>query len=116
MRAYPIETYLAKKPAAFDSTEATHRIYNAFRQWAGLEAAFTTDSSSVEVSSLHGENRGYAILVNHSNERVRTLLSASRPVKSATLIGPDGVQLIAELGGWRIELEPWGGAIVEWKL
>jgi endo-1,4-beta-mannosidase len=114
--AYPIESYLAKKPGAFDSPEPTHRIYHAFRQWAGLEPAFTTDSSSVEVSSLDAENRGYAVLVNHSNERVRTLLTASRPVKSAALIGPDGVQLIAERGGWRIELEPWGGAVVEWKL
>ncbi len=34
--AYPIESYLAVQPAAFEKEENTHRIYRAFRQWAGV--------------------------------------------------------------------------------
>jgi hypothetical protein len=58
--SYPIESYLAGQPSAFDDDQATHRIYRAFCSWTGLQPLFETDSASVEVSSLTGTDRGYA--------------------------------------------------------
>ena len=52
--AYPIEHYLAAVPAAFDMSENTQAIYEAFRDWAGVKPAFRSDHKEVEVSSLNG--------------------------------------------------------------
>jgi beta-galactosidase len=113
--AYPIESYLAVQPAAFDNDHTTHRIYRALREWAGLRPRFETDSVSVEVSALDGGNRGYAILANHGVESARTLLSSSATLKSASLVSADGVHpLTPEAGGWRISVEAHGGAVVAW--
>jgi beta-galactosidase len=114
--AYPIESYLAGQPAAFDNGEATYRIYRAFREWAGLRPLFETDSPAVEVSGLNGDRRGYAVLANHSGRTVQTVLSSSLSLQSATLVAEEGKRPLAREGrGWRVELEPYGGAIVEWR-
>jgi len=57
LSAYPIETYLANAPSAFEKPENTHRIYAAFRDWAGVKLAFRSDQPSVEVTSLRGGMR-----------------------------------------------------------
>jgi hypothetical protein len=114
--SYPIESYLAGQPSAFDSDQATHRIYRAFCSWTGLQPLFETDSASVEVSSLTGTDRGYAVLANHSDRPQRVLLTSSLPLKSAALVRREGVQpLAAESRGWRLEVESYGGAVVEWR-
>src|SRR5208337_898121 len=66
LSAYPIETYLANVPSAFEKPETTHRIYEAFRNWTGIKPAFSSDQPSVEVTALQGDHRGYVFVINHS--------------------------------------------------
>jgi hypothetical protein len=114
--SYPIESYLAGQPSAFDNDQATHRIYRAFCRWTGLRPLFETDSASVEVSSLTGTDRGYAVLANHGDRPLRVLLTSSLPLKSAAIVRREGVQpLAAQSQGWRLEVESYGGAVVEWR-
>jgi hypothetical protein len=79
--AYSIESYLAAQPGAFDNGEAGYRIYQAFREWAGV-SVFVTDSPVVEVSGLNGDARGYAVGANHSGQATQVLLSSLLPLKS----------------------------------
>jgi endo-1,4-beta-mannosidase len=115
--AYPIESYLAVQPAAFEREENTHRIYRAFRQWAGIMPLFQTDQPSVEVGALAGPGRGYAVLANHSPEVRKVAVTSRLPIKSACLITPTGTQpLVVEDKGWPLTLQGYDGAIVEWTL
>ena len=54
LSAYPLEHYLAEMPAVFEKPEGTHRLYAAFRDWAGVKPAFRVDNPSVELSVLGG--------------------------------------------------------------
>ena len=116
LSAYPIETYLANIPSAFEKVESTHRIYEAFRNWTGVKPAFQSDQPSVEVTSLRGDHRGYAVVVNHSAQAYKAAISTSLPVKSVRQIGPEGSKALSVEGSnWTMELEPYEAAIVEWK-
>ena len=116
LSAYPLEHYLANVPAVFDKPEGTHRIYAAFRDWAGVKPELRADLPSVEVSALKGDHRGYAVVVNHSAETQEIKISASSTLRSATRILPEGRQpLKIEGSGWRMELSPFEGAVVEWN-
>jgi beta-galactosidase len=116
LSAYPLEHYLASVPAVFDHPENTHRIYQAFRDWAGVHPAFWTDQPAIEVSVLNGNKRGYAVLVNHSgdsqNVNVSTRLSAGT-LSRITEGGPVPVHM--NESSWKMQLGPYEGAIVEWK-
>jgi endo-1,4-beta-mannosidase len=114
---YPIESYLAQVPAAFEKQENSYRIYQSFRQWVGLEALFTTDQPMVETAAIFGAERGYAVLANHSTATVEVNVSSQLPLKQIRLVRPTGFQQI-ELGhqGWNMTLEGFNGAIVEWFL
>jgi len=48
LSAYPLEHYVSSVPAVFDKPEQTHRIYGAFRDWAGITPEFRTDQPAVE--------------------------------------------------------------------
>ncbi len=114
--AYPIETYLANTPAVFEKTESTHRIYEAFRNWTGVKTAFQSDEPSVEVTSLRGDHRGYAVVVNHGGQAYKVTISTSLPVKSLRQIGADTSKAIPMEGStWQMNLEPYEAAILEWK-
>jgi hypothetical protein len=116
LSAYPLETYLANTPAAFEKTESTHRIYEAFRNWTGVKAAFQSDQPSVEVTSLRGDHRGYAVVVNHSAQAYKATISTSLPVKSIRQIGSESSKALSVEGSsWKMDLEPYEAAIVEWK-
>ena len=116
LSAYPIETYLANIPSAFEKAESTHRIYEAFRNWTGVKPAFQSDQPSVEVTSLRGDHRGYAVVVNHSAQAYKVTITTSLPVKSARQIGPDSSKALPMEGsGWKMDLDPYEAAIVEWK-
>ena len=116
LSAYPIETYLANIPSAFEKVESTHRIYEAFRNWTGVKPAFQSDQPSVEVTSLRGDHRGYAVVVNHSAQAYKAAISTSLPVKSVRQIGPEGSKALSVEGSnWTMELESYEAAIVEWK-
>jgi ribosomal protein S7 len=116
LSAYPIETYLANTPSAFEKAESTHRIYEAFRNWTGVKAAFQSDQPSVEVTSLRGEHRGYAVVVNHSAQAYKVTISTSLLVKSVRQIGPENLKALpVESSNWKMDLDPYEAAIVEWK-
>ncbi|MGA2200529.1 MAG: beta-galactosidase [Terriglobales bacterium] len=116
LSAYPIETYLANTPSAFEKADSTHRIYEAFRDWTGVKAAFQSDQPSVEVTSLRGDHRGYAVVVNHSAQAYRVTISTSLPVKSLRQIGSESSKALpVEGSSWKMALEPYEAAIVEWK-
>jgi len=116
LSAYPIETYLASTPSAFEKPESTHRIYEAFRNWTGVKPAFQSDQPSVEVTSLRGEGHGYAVVVNHSAQGHKVAVSTSLPVKSARAIGPETSNTLSLDGAsWKMDLEPYEAVIVEWK-
>jgi endo-1,4-beta-mannosidase len=113
--AYPLESYLAGKPSAFESNEDTHRIYRAFSDWAGVKPIFQTDQPSVEVGVLKGAGRGFAVVVSHSPLLRQTRITTTRPLRSAARITPRGPQPL-ELRGqtWVMELQPYEGVVVEW--
>ena len=114
--AYPLESYLAAKPSAFETSEDTHRIYRAFRDWAGVRPLFQTDQPSVEVVALKGSNRGFAVVVNHSPEVRQTRITTTRPLKTASRITPQDLQPLELQGqGWVMELQPYAGVVVEWR-
>jgi endo-1,4-beta-mannosidase len=112
---YPIESYLAVKPAAFEGQENSYRIYQAFRRWVGVQALFTTDQPMVEVAALARDQRGYAVLANHGPQTLDVRVTSKHPLKQATLITPSGMQdIVLSQQGWQITLDGFNGAIIEW--
>jgi len=115
LSAYPIEHYLANVPAVFDQPENTHRIYEAFRDWVGLKPVFRADDPAIEITALNGDHRGYVVVVNHAAQAKNVTITASG-VRSASRFEPQGVTAIPMDGsGWKMQLGPYEGAIVEWK-
>jgi beta-galactosidase len=116
LSTYPLEHYLASVPAAFDQPENTHRIYAAFRDWAGIKPAFRTDQSAVEISTLQGDGRGYVVLINHSASAQSVTVSTTLSLRSVSRVDFDGLKPLPLQGSsWKMQLEPYDGAIVEWK-
>lgn len=116
LSAYPLEHYIANVPAAFDQPENTHRIYEAFRDWAGVKPEFQSSDPSIEISALNGDHRGYAVVVSHSPQPKNVTVFSSLMLRSVTRVTPDGMQPITmEDSKWKLNLEPYEGAIVEWK-
>jgi len=116
LSAYPLEHYLASVPSVFDQPENTHRVYQAFRDWAGIQPVFRTDRTAVEVSALSGESRGYLILVNHGATSQNVTVFSSRALRTLSRLGPDSAAALSGgKSGWKIAIEPYDGAILEWK-
>lgn len=116
LSAYPLENYIAGTMSAYERGDNTHRIYAAFRAWAGLKSRFRTDQPSVELGALDGKDRGYVVLVNHSGQPQDVTVTATIPVHSVTVIAPDGTHPVS-LNGlfWKVRVQPYDGAVVEWK-
>ncbi|HXY51851.1 MAG TPA: beta-galactosidase [Terriglobales bacterium] len=116
LSAYPIEHYLADVPSAFDKPENTHRIYQAFRDWAGVKPQFRSNEPAVEVSALNGDRRGYAVIVSHSAQPRSVTISSTLTMHALTRISPQGMTSLAvEASSWRMDLDPYEAVIVEWK-
>lgn len=114
--AYPLESYLAGEPSAFDRNENTWQILQGLRMWAGVKPLFRANHPSVEVLALNASHRGYAVLVNHSPESHKISVTTTLPVGSLMRITPQGsVPLELEGQSWNMELQPYEGAVVEWK-
>lgn len=112
---YPLECYLALKPAAFEVQENTFRIYRAFRQWAGVQALFSTNQPMVEVAALAGTHRGYAIFANHSLQALKVRVSSKLSLLKIQQITPSGIQdLDLNHQSWQMTLDGFSGAVVEW--
>jgi len=118
LSAYPLESYLAIRPAAFGGGEEnTHALYRALWIWAGLTPMFATDHPSVEVSALVGQGRGYAVLANHQPEQQSITVTARETLRSVALITAANSQSIPLEGrSWKMDLAGYGGAVVEWKI
>lgn len=116
LSAYPLEHYLANVPAVFDQPESTHRIYEAFREWVGLEPPFRTNQPAIEISALNGDRRGYVVLVNHSAQQQNVTVFANSFANSVTRIAPEGRKPVQMEGSnWKLDLGPYEGTVVEWK-
>ncbi len=114
--AYPLELYLSGAPSAFERDEASHRIYRALLEWAGVRPLFRTNQPSVEVGSIKGDRRGYAVLSNHSPREVSVVIEAALALRSLSQVTETGLKSISLEGrGWKMVLGPYDGAIVEWK-
>ena len=116
--AYPLESYLAIKPAVFEGAELTHTLYAALAAWAGVAPLFATDRPSVEVSALVGEGRGYAVLANHHAEAETVTLTAREVLKSASRLAEFGAQPLemSDAHTCQFEIPGHQGAIVAWTL
>jgi endo-1,4-beta-mannosidase len=116
LSAYPLESYLASAPAAFDKPENAHRIYEAFREWAGVRPLFHSDQPSVEVSSLSGGGRGYAVVTNHGPEPQSVRVTASAPLHAVTKITADGIMKVQVAGTtFKVDIEAYEGLVFEWQ-
>jgi hypothetical protein len=116
LSAYPIETYLANQPVAFEGKDATYRIYRALRDWAGVKATVWTDDPSVEASSLNAADHGYLVVVNHAAQSRKVIVSTSLPVHSLSRVTADGQQIVTrQPAGWPLEIGPYDGTVLEWK-
>jgi endo-1,4-beta-mannosidase len=115
LSAYPIEHYLANIPAVFDGPENTHRIYEAFRDWTGVKPAFAANDPAIEITSLAGDHRGYAVVVNHAAEAKNVRITGAG-VRSASKIEPQSTTpLQVNDSTWNMQLAPYEGAIIDWK-
>jgi endo-1,4-beta-mannosidase len=116
LSAYPLETWLASTPSAFENADRTHLLYEAFREWAGVQPLFRTDHPSVEATVLRGASRGYAILVNHSAERRTVTVATTLPIQGLRQIAPDAARSLALQGSsWQVEIDPYDAVVAEWK-
>jgi len=116
LSAYPIEMYLANQAAAFEGKDATYRIYQALREWAGIKPVAWTDDSSVEVSALSANDHGYLVVVNHAATAKNVSIQTSLPVGSLQRVSAGGSSSIErQQTGWPLQLGPYDGAILAWK-
>lgn len=117
LSAYPLESYLALTPAAFDFPEYTYRLYQAFSEWVGVQPLFRTTHPQVEVGALVGRTHGYAILANHSSQNQIGFVKTSLPIQTLSQITPTGASALQFSNGqWRMEIPAYDGAVVEWRL
>jgi len=114
--AYPLESYLSDRPAAFDKAENTYRIYQAFRDWAGIRARFRSNQPSVEATSLDAPDHGYVVVVNHSADPRQVTMTSTLPLKSIQRVGTEGEQPVSLHGsGWDLNLQPYSAAVFAWR-
>jgi hypothetical protein len=116
LSAYPLESYLAVQPAAFEGPESTHLLYRALAEWAGIQPLFSTTDPSVEVSGLIAGGRGYAVLANHQPVPKNVTVVSNLPLKEVNQITGQGRQpLLLHYRAWRMDIPAYDGAVVEWK-
>jgi endo-1,4-beta-mannosidase len=117
LSAYPIETYLAEKPSAFETDEPAYRLYQAFHEWAGVNAPFRTNQPLVEVSSLSATDRGYAVVTNHSATTQHVTITATKPIHQVKRLEEKTSDAPIPLtnSSWTIDLLPYEGAIFTWN-
>lgn len=116
LSAYPIETYLAGTPSAFETNEETARIYQAFRDWTGLKTMFRSNQPLVEVSSLDANNRGYVVVVSHAPTTQHIVITSTTALHTVERIQTgDNVPMSLSHSSWTMDLNPYEAAIFSWK-
>jgi hypothetical protein len=117
LSAYPLESYLALQPAAFEGPENTHLLYRALAEWAGIQPVFSTSDPSVEAAGLTAGQRGYAVLVNHSPVQKNVAVVSNLPLEEVNQVTSQGKQpLLLHYHAWRMDIPAYDGTIVEWSL
>lgn len=118
LSAYPLEILSAARPAAYEGDdEHTWRIYRALADEAGLPVCFATSHPAVEVGTLKGAGHGYAVLVNHSGETVKTALNTTLSLRSLNMLRPEQEKQALDVGKTpEVEIEAWNGLILEWEV
>jgi hypothetical protein len=118
LSTYPLESYLAAQPAAFEGAQDAHHLYLAMRRWAGVQALFESDQPGVEAAALTGRERGYTILASHTPRDLAVQVVTQLPVRNLRLISSDGPQPLSRSGPneWLVPVESYGGAVLEWSL
>lgn len=115
--AYPLESYLALQPAAFEGDESTHLLYRALAEWAGIQPMFSTNVPGVEAAGLSAGGHGYTVLANHTSGQKQVTVISNLPLKEVNQITNQGRQpLSLQERAWRMDIPAYDGAIVEWKL
>ena len=114
--AYPIESYLAVTPSAFEKEENTHLLYKALLKWGEINPLFSSDCKSVEVSGLIGKDRGYAVVASHSPQKQKVTVSSRISLKTASLVNGNGLKEVQHSkDGFTLELDRYGCAVVQWS-
>ncbi|MGD0471202.1 MAG: beta-galactosidase [Terriglobales bacterium] len=114
--AYPIESYLANLPSAFEGKDQTHRIYQSLEEWAGVKRTVWTDQASVEASALNAADHGYIVLVNHSAELRHVTLDSILPIKALHRVAASDERPISrQSSGWQIDVQPYDGEVLAWR-
>jgi len=114
--AYPIESYLANLPSAFEGDDQTFRIYQSLEEWAGLKRLVWTDQPSVEAAALNGKDHGYIVLVNHSSQSKHVLLGSTLPIAALERIETrSGNPIVRHGSGWEIEVQPYDAEMLSWR-
>ncbi|MFZ2097358.1 MAG: beta-galactosidase [Anaerolineales bacterium] len=114
---YPLESYLALTPCAFEGQDNSYRIYHSFSQWVGAGSLFSTNQPMVEVGALAGPERGYVIFANHAAQAVNATVSSRLSIKRIRYVTPSGYQEVKiNLGSWQIAIDEFNGVIMEWFL
>jgi hypothetical protein len=68
------------------------------------------------VTSLLGDHRGYAFVMNHSAQPHRVTITSSAPLKSARQLGSESsTTLPLDGSSWKLDVGPYKATIVEWK-
>ena len=116
LSAYPLESYLASEPMAFEKDAAAYRLYRALRDWGGVRPLVSTDQRSVEATALEGPGGGYIVVANHSATAQRSRLSTRLPVRTLRRLTMEGSVTVPAAGStWTLELPAYGAAILEWQ-
>ncbi len=117
LSAYPLEAYLGNRPMAFDAGETPYRLYRSLLAWSGVRPLVTTDQPVVEATALDAGGHGYFVLVNHSGEPHRALLSTTLPAHTLKALGDDpSARALKRTGAaWSVEVPAWDGVVLEWR-
>jgi endo-1,4-beta-mannosidase len=116
LSAYPLESYLANLPAAFDKEEHSYRLYQAFRDWSGVQPRFRANQPCVEAVSLDGRDHGYVVVVNHSAKLQPVTVTSALSLTSIQRITSKGEEPVTMHGSqWDFDLQPYGAAVFAWK-
>src|SRR5260221_4983910 len=116
LSAYPLESYLASQPMAFEPEETAYRLYRALRDYGHVRPLVCADQAAVEATALTGPGGGYIVMANHSGAATRSRLSTTLPVHALRRLTPEGTAGVSAEGAtWRAELPAYGAAILEWQ-
>jgi hypothetical protein len=116
LSAYPLESWLAVTPSAFDAKDfrakpqLVDRLHRSVRA-LGPKLAFEVEAPDVEATALDAQ---HLVLVNHGPERRRVEVRRAVPPRAVFRLTPTGKETVPlENGRFGVDLAPWDGAILE---